>query len=83
MLSMKIWWRFGAARDPLPSLCCGVYRRCTRLVSVSASSSFSLDALILLKPPIASEGLLEDANVDFSCLARGVLVLRGTIQGLW
>ena len=69
MLSMKIWWRFGAARDPLPSLCCGVYRRCTPLVSVSGSSSFSLDALVLLKPPIASVRLARrrECRFQLSC----------------
>ena len=69
MLSMKIWWRFGAARDPLPSLCCGVYRRCTPLVSVSGSSSFSLDALVLLKPPVASVRLARrrECRFQLSC----------------
>ena len=54
MLSMKVWWRFGAARDPFPSLCCGVYRRCAPLDSVSGSSSFSLDAIVSSKPPASS-----------------------------
>ena len=51
MLSTKIWWQFRATRDPFPSLCCVVYRRFTTLESVSGSISFSLDAMVLSKPP--------------------------------